>query len=91
MGHKELLLIIFSLTFLIALFHTIKNKPDYLVLLGIRGLFSYVLIQFINYLCTVAHLSVLVLANPVTVAFGGLLGFPGILFLYMTRLYFHSF
>ena len=59
MSHKTILLAVFCFVFLTLFFYIIKNKPDYLVLLGIRSLFSYVLIQFVNYLCTVAHLSVL--------------------------------
>ena len=89
MSHKTILLAVFCLVVLTLFFYIIKNKPDYLVLLGIRSLLSYVLIQFVNYLCTAAHLSVLILANPITVFLGGLLGFPGILLLYITSLYLH--
>lgn len=89
MSHKTILLAVFCLVVLTLFFYIIKNKPDYLVLLGIRSLLSYVLIQFVNYLCTAAHLSVLILANPITVFLGGLLGFPGILLLYLTSLYLH--
>ena len=89
MSHKTILLAVFCFIFLTLFFYIIKNKPDYLVLLGIRSLLSYVLIQFVNYLCTAAHLSVLILANPITVFLGGLLGFPGILLLYITSLYLH--
>jgi len=89
MNHKSILLAFFCFVIFALFIYIIKNKPDYLVLLGIRSLFSYVLIQLINYLCTAAQLSVLLLANPLTLFLGGLLGFPGILLLYFTSLYFH--
>lgn len=88
MNHQTILIAIFSISFLALLFYTIKNKPAYLVIIGIRSLFSYVLIQFINYVCAAAQLSVPILANPVTIVTGGLLGFPGILLLYVIQLYF---
>ncbi len=87
MNHKTILLSVFCLVLLVTFFHIIKNRPDYLVIVGIRGLFSYLLIQFIQLLCTRAHLPALILANPVTLSAGGLLGFPGILLLYALRLY----
>lgn len=88
MSHKTILLIILSAASLISLCYIIKNKPDYLVLLGIRGLLSFLIIQFINYLCSAAQLSAVVLANPITLSVGGILGFPGILLLYLTKIYF---
>lgn len=87
MNHKTLLLAVFFLVFLITLLHIIKNRPDYLVLVGIRGLLSYFMIQLIQFLCIRAHLPALILANPVTLATGGFLGFPGIFLLYALRLY----
>jgi inhibitor of the pro-sigma K processing machinery len=91
MSHTTILLIIFLLALFTLLLYTIKNRPDYLVLFGIRGLLSSFLIQFINYLCTLWQLPLLLLANPITLCTGGLLGFPGLLLLYALRLYFSSF
>jgi len=90
MDHKTIFLALFLILFLASFLYIIKNRPDYLVILGIRGLLSSFLIQFINYLCTFLHLPVLVFANPVTLCAGGLLGFPGILLLYAVRLYLSS-
>jgi len=91
MSHRLILLSIFGIVFFLVFLHAIKNRPDYLVLLGIRGLLSYVLIQLINYMCSAAHLPALILSNPLTLSAGGLLGFPGILLLYAIKLYFYSF
>lgn len=90
MDHKTILLILFGLVLLIFLCSLIKNRPEHLILLGVRSLLSYILIQFINFVCNTAHLPVLVLANPITLTAGGLLGFPGILLLYAARLYFFT-
>lgn len=87
MTHKTILLAVFCFVLLIIFLSIIKNRPDYLVLIGIRGLLSYLLIQFIQFLCIHAQLPLLILANPISVAAGGLLGFPGIFLLYTLRLY----
>lgn len=87
MSHQAILLAIFLFVCLLLLFYIIKNRPDYLVLVGIRGLLSYILIQFIRVLCVSAQTPVLLFANPLTLSAGGLLGFPGILLLYAVKLY----
>ena len=91
MNHQTILFSIFFATLLILFFYILKNRPDYLVLIGIRGLLSYFFIQFVRILCTWTQLPVLLFANPVTLSAGGLLGFPGILLLYAVRLYLYSF
>lgn len=87
MSQTTIFLILLIVIAFFSLFYIIKNKPDYLVLLGIRGLISYFLIQFVNYLCAAAKLSVIILANPVTLFVGAVLGFPGVLLLYLAKLY----
>ena len=87
MDHKTILLIIFAAALLFAACQIIKNKPQYLVLLGIRGLLTHFFIQFLNYICTAASLSVLVLPNVFSILVGAFLGFPGILLLYLSKIY----
>lgn len=87
MTHKIIIFAIVALFLLAALFQLIKNKPQYLVLLGIRGFFSVILIHVINYLCEISKLSTLIQVNPLTVAGGAFLGMPGILLLYVSKIY----
>lgn len=87
MGHKIILALIFLGFFTFCLFKVIKNKPEYLLLLGIRGLFSLLFIQFINYLCSLNQISSVVAANPVSLATGAFLGIPGIVLLYASKIY----
>ncbi len=87
MSHQIILLTILSSAFLLAAIKLIKNRPQYLILLGIRGLLSCFFIQFINYVCSNANLSVLIAPNPLTIGVGSFLGFPGVLLLYLSSLY----
>ncbi len=87
MIHKVIIIAILTLCFLFALLQMIKNKPQYLVLLGIRGFFCMILIQIINALCEIFHLSTILQGNPFTLISGALLGAPGILLLYLSKIY----
>lgn len=88
MNQKTVFLILLALVLFCIFISIIKNKPDYLVLLGIRGLLSYILIQFLKFLCSAAHTSVLLTGNPITICVGAILGFPGILLLSLLRICF---
>lgn len=87
MTHKIILFTIVAAAFFFALCQIIKNKPQYLVLLGIRGLFAHFFIQLINNICAAADLSLLILPNILSLSVGAVLGFPGILLLYLSKLY----
>ena len=87
MTHKIIILCNVGAALLFTLFHLIKNKPQYLVLLGIRGLFSFVFIQFINYLSGLAQLPSIIQANILSTVWGSFLGIPGIILLYAAKLY----
>lgn len=87
MTHQTILLVILTAALFFTFCQIIQNKPQYLVLLGIRGLFAHVFIQLIHGICQAANLSVLLLPNVLTLSVGALLGFPGILLLYFFRLY----
>lgn len=87
MTHKLIILIILTFFFLFALLQMIKNKPQYLVLLGIRGFLCMILIQIINALCEIFHLTTVIQGNPFTLITGAFLGAPSILFLYLSKIY----
>ena len=87
MTHKIIILCIVGAALLFTLFHLIKNKPQYLVLLGIRGLFYFFFIQFINYLSGLAQLPSIIQANILSTVWGSFLGIPGIILLYAAKLY----
>ncbi len=87
MNHKHIIIFFISIALIFCLIHLIKNRPQYLLLLGIRGLLCTCLIRFVNYLCTLSGLSLFILANPISIFTGALLGFPGILLLYLSKLY----
>ena len=87
MSHKIIILGIVGAALLFTLFYLIKNKPQYLVLLGIRGLLSLLFIQFINYLSGLAHLPSLIQANVLSTVCGSFLGIPGIVLLYAAKIY----
>jgi inhibitor of the pro-sigma K processing machinery len=87
MSHKAILLLIFFCTLTFATVKIIKNKPGYLLLLGIRGLFTLFFLHFVNYLCATANLAIVIAANPVSVATGAFLGLPGIILLYASGIY----
>ena len=87
MSQKAILAFIFLAAIAYTFFKVIKNKPEYLLLLGIRGLFSLFFIHFVNYLCTANHLSTVVAANPISLTTGAFLGIPGIVLLYASGIY----
>lgn len=87
MKHQIIILCIIGAALLFTLFQLIKNKPQYLVLLGIRGLFSMFFIQFINYLSDLARLPSIIQPNVFSTACGSLLGIPGIILLYAAKIY----
>lgn len=87
MSHQIIILIIVACSLFFALFHCIKNKPQYLVLLGIRGLFTMLFIQFINYICSISNLPTVIEVNPISILSGAFLGIPGILLLYIGKIY----
>lgn len=87
MNHQTIILCIVGIALFFTLFQFIKNKPQYLVLLGIRGLFTMLFIQFVNYLCSVVSLPSIIQANPLSIAGGSLLGIPGIILLYAAKIY----
>lgn len=88
MSHKAILALIFITAISYTFLKVIKNKPEYLLLLGIRGLFSMFFIHFINYLCTVNHFMTIIRANPVSIGIGAFLGLPGLILLYASGIYF---
>lgn len=87
MSHKAIIALIMITCFTVAIVKIIKNKPEYLLLLGIRGLFTMVFIHFLNYLCTAASLATVIAANPLSLATGAFLGLPGIILLYASGIY----
>ena len=87
MSHKTILALIFIAAITYTFFKIIKNKPEYLLLLGIRGLFSIFFIHFINYLCTANQFITVIAANPLSVGIGALLGLPGLILLYASGIY----
>lgn len=88
MSHAALILFIVAAALVLTLASLIKNRPQYLVLLGIRGLFSFFFFRILNKICLAAGLPSMIAANPISLAVGSLLGFPGILLLYLSKLYF---
>lgn len=87
MNHQIIILCIVGIALFLTLFQLIKNKPQYLVLLGIRGLFTMLFIQFVNYLCSVISLPSIIQTNPLSIASGSILGIPGIILLYAAKIY----
>lgn len=87
MSHKAILALILITTLTFTIIKVIKNKPEYFLLLGIRGLFSMFFIHIVNYLCTTASLATVVAANPISLAFGAFLGLPGLILLYASGIY----
>lgn len=87
MSHKTILALILIASITYSFLKIIKNKPEYLLLLGIRGLFSMFFIHFINYLCTANHFITVVAANPLSIGIGALLGLPGLILLYASGIY----
>ncbi len=87
MTHETIILFIVFSAFLFTIAGLIKNRPQYLVLLGIRGLFSFLFFRIINKICFAAGLPSIIAANPLSIAAGSVLGFPGILLLYLSKLY----
>lgn len=87
MSHKAILALILIAVVTCIFVTTIKNKPEYLLLLGIRGLFSIFFIHFINYLCTANHFITVIAANPLSIGIGALLGLPGLILLYASGIY----
>ncbi|MDO4556819.1 MAG: pro-sigmaK processing inhibitor BofA family protein [Lachnospiraceae bacterium] len=87
MSHKAVLAIIFLTISAYTLYKIIKNKPEYLLLLGVRGLFSIFFLHFINYICTANQIAPVVSANPASLCVGAFLGIPGIVFLYASGIY----
>lgn len=87
MAQKTIFLVIFFLFSLISFSKLIKNKPEYLVLLGIRGLFSLFFIHFINYLCAAQNFVTVIAANPFSLITGAFLGLPGLILLYALGIY----
>ena len=91
MRHETIFIVLSCLVLFFLFFHIIKNRPDYLVLLGIRGLLSYIMIQFVNFACQTASLPIFISTNLLCLSAGSVLGFPGIRLLYAVRFYFYSF
>lgn len=87
MSHQAILILILAAVFTYTIVRVIKNKPEYLLLLGIRGLFTVFFIHLLNYLCTAASLATVIAANPLSIAIGAFLGLPGIIFLYASGVY----
>lgn len=87
MTHQTIILFIIALALLITLIQLIKKKPQYLVLLGIRGFLTIFFIHFVNFLCGAAKLTTLIQVNPISLLSGAFLGIPGILLLYLSKLY----
>lgn len=87
MSHKIIFLLLFSIALIISFSKLIKNKPEYLVLLGIRGLFSLFFIHFINYLCAAQNFVTVIAANPFSLITGAFLGLPGLILLYALGIY----
>lgn len=87
MEHQMIILSIVFACLFFALIYIIKNKPQYLVLLGIRGFLSMFFIQFINYLCETANLATIIQVNPLSLLSGAFLGIPGILLMYISKIY----
>lgn len=87
MSHKTILALILIAAITYTFLKIIKNKPQYLLLLGIRSLFSMFFIHFINYLCTANHFITIVAANPLSIGIGAFLGLPGLILLYASGIY----